>query len=235
MSPEELPPELVPVQGALTAVAFRRSARAKRISLRIDPAAGGILITLPIRASRHAGLALLQAHEGWAAEKLAALPQALRFSPGAAVPVHGVPHVIGHAPGARGGAWIEDGRILVAGEPEFLARRVTDCLKGLARQHLTAMAAEKAQAAALKPKIVRIKDTRTRWGSCAPDGTLAFCWRLICAPGFVQDYVVAHETAHLRHMNHGPHFWALTETLTPHRGEASEWLTRNGMELLRIG
>jgi len=196
------------VQGALTAVAFRRSARAKRISLRIDPAAGGILITLPIRASRHAGLALLQAHEGWAAEKLAALPQALRFSPGAAVPVHGVPHVIGHAPGARGGAWIEDGRILVAGEPEFLARRVTDCLKALARQHLTAMAAEKAQ---------------------------AFCWRLICAPGFVQDYVVAHETAHLRHMNHGQHFWALTETLTPHRGEASEWLTRNGVELLRIG
>lgn len=82
MSPEELSPELVPVQGALTAVAFRRSARAKRISLRIDPAAGGILITLPMRASRHAGLALLQAHEGWAAEKLAALPQALRFSPG---------------------------------------------------------------------------------------------------------------------------------------------------------
>jgi len=235
MSGEDLPAELVPVQGALTSVAYRRSARAKRISLRIDPAAGGILITLPMRASRHAGLALLQAHERWAAEKLSSLPQALRFTPGAAVPVHGVPHVIGQALGARGGAWIEPGRILVTGEPEFLVRRVTDCLKRLARQHLTAMAAEKAQAVALKPKTVRIKDTHTRWGSCAPDGTLAFSWRLICAPGFVQDYVVAHETAHLRHMNHGPHFWALTETLTPHREEASEWLARNGVELLRIG
>jgi predicted metal-dependent hydrolase len=235
MSAEDLPPELVPVNGALTTVAFRRSARAKRISLRIDASSGGLLITLPMRASRRAGLALLQAHEGWAAEKLAALPQALRFTQGAAVPVHGVPHVIGHVPGARGGAWIEPGRILVTGEPDFLARRVTDCLKRLARQHLTAMTAQKAQAAALKPKTVRIKDTRTRWGSCAPDGTLAFCWRLICAPDFVQDYVVAHELAHLRHMNHGPQFWALTETLTPHRDAASEWLTRNGMELLRIG
>ncbi|MBB5372396.1 M48 family metallopeptidase [Acidocella aromatica] len=235
MSAEDLPPELVPVNGALTTVAFRRSVRAKRISLRIDTSSGGLLITLPMRASRRAGLALLQAHEGWAAEKLAALPQALRFTQGAAVPVHGVPHVIGHVPGARGGAWIEPGRILVTGEPDFLARRVTDCLKRLARQHLTAMTAQKAQAAALKPKTVRIKDTRTRWGSCAPDGTLAFCWRLICAPDYVQDYVVAHELAHLRHMNHGQHFWALTETLTPHRDAASEWLTRNGMELLRIG
>ena len=76
---------------------------------------------------------------------------------------------------------------------------------------------------------------RTRWGSCAPDGTLAFCWRLICAPEFVQDYVVGHEVAHLRHMNHGAQFWALTEELTTHRKAASAWLGSNGQALLRIG
>jgi predicted metal-dependent hydrolase len=97
------------------------------------------------------------------------------------------------------------------------------------------MAVQKAQFAGLKPKAVRIKDTRTRWGSCAPDGTLAFCWRLICAPDFVQDYVVAHELAHLRHMNHGPQFWSFTATLTPHRTAAAAWLKENGLELLRIG
>ncbi len=235
MSAGELPSELVPVQGALTTVAFRRSARAKRISLRIDLAAGGILITLPMRSSRRAGLALLEQHQGWAAEKLAALPRALRLAPGARVPVHGEPHLIVHEPGARGGAWLEPGRIVVTGDAAFLPRRVADCLKQLARRHLAAITAEKAQAAALKPKAVRIKDTRSRWGSCAPDGTLAFCWRLICAPDFVQDYVVAHEIAHLRHMNHGPQFWALTERLTPHRDAAADWLNRNGAELLRIG
>jgi predicted metal-dependent hydrolase len=232
---DALNPEMIPVAGVLTAVAFKRSPRARKISMRIDPGFDGILITLPMRVSRRSGLALLQQHEGWAAEKLAALPRPVRFTPGAQVPVGGVVHVIMPAPAGRGGAWIEDGRIYVAGEQEFLARRVTDCLKRLARQKLTAMAAERATLAGAKIRTVRIKDTRTRWGSCAPDGTLAFCWRLVCAPEFVQDYVVAHEVAHLQHMNHGKQFWALTETLTPYRGKASEWLTSNGLELLRLG
>jgi predicted metal-dependent hydrolase len=227
--------ELVPVRGALEKVAFRRSTRANKISLRIDPAHGGIVITLPPKASRRAGLQLLQTHEDWVAEKLAELPGATPFLPGAAVPVDGVPHIITPTPQSRGGAWIADGAIYVTGGPEFLARRVTDCLRRLARQRLTAMTAEKAKLAGLAPRCVRVKDTRTRWGSCAPDGTLAFCWRLICAPPFVQDYVVGHEVAHLRHMNHGRHFWALTEELTPHRAAASAWLGQHGQALLRIG
>jgi len=231
----EITTELVPIQGALAQVAFRRSARARKISLRIDPAQGGVVITLPLRASRRAGLALLQTHEAWVAERLAALPSALPFLPGAAVPVHGRPHVICPVTGGRGGAWIEEERILVTGQPEFLSRRVADCLKRLARQELTARAAEKGRLAGLTPKCVRVKDTRTRWGSCAPDGTIAFCWRLICAPDFVQDYVVGHEVAHLRHMNHGRQFWALTDELTPHRTAASAWLGSNGPALLRIG
>jgi predicted metal-dependent hydrolase len=235
MKPAALTKELIPVQGMLTPVTFRHSSRAKKISLRIDSTEGGILITLPARASRKAGLALLQQHEGWAAEKLAALPCALLFTPGAAVPVHGLPHIIRPVSGAHGGAWIENGEILVAGDAAFLSRRVGDCLKRLARQRLTALTVEKTALAAVKHRAVRIKDTRTRWGSCAPDGTLAYCWRLICAPEFVQDYVVAHEVAHLRHMNHGPQFWALTESLTAHRSTATAWLGRNGIELLRIG
>ncbi len=227
--------ELVPVQGALAQVAFRRSARARKISLRIDPAQGGIVITLPPRASRRAGLSLLQTHEAWVAQKLAQLPVAQPFVPGAVVPVHGHGHVICPRAGGQGGAWVDDGCIYVSGAPEFLARRVTDCLKRLARQRLTALAAEKAQRCGLTPKRVRVKDTHTRWGSCAPDGTLAFCWRLICAPEFVQDYVVGHEVAHLRHMNHGRQFWALTEQLTPHRTAASAWLGTHGQALLRIG
>ena len=138
--------------------------------------------------------------------------------------------------GARpGGAWIENGRIYVSGGSEFLARRVTDHLRRLARQRLTALVAEKAREAGLSPKSVRVKDTKSRWGSCAPDGTLAFCWRLILAPEFVQDYVVGHEVAHLRHMNHGRNFWALTEKLTAHRSAATAWLSGNGQALLRIG
>ncbi|MDE8349181.1 MAG: SprT family zinc-dependent metalloprotease [Acidocella sp.] len=231
----ELVTELVPVRGELASVAFKRSTRARKISLRVDAAQGGIVITLPMRASHKAGLSLLHAHEDWVAERLAAMPQALPFVAGAAVPVCGVEHIISPVADKRGGAWVAEGRIYVTGGPAFLSRRVADCLKRLAKQKLTAMAAQKAELAGVTPKCVRMKDTSTRWGSCAPDGTLAFCWRLILAPVFVQDYVVGHEVAHLRHMNHGKHFWALTETLTAHRAAAGAWLDINGQALLRIG
>jgi hypothetical protein len=55
------------------------------------------------------------------------------------------------------------------------------------------------------------------------------------APRFVQDYVVAHEVAHLRHMNHGPRFWTLVAELTPHTKAAVEWLRTHGPRLLRVG
>lgn len=234
MSGTEFTTEMIALQGTLTPVRFRRSARARRVSLRVD-VAQGVLLTLPMRASRKSGLELLLAHAGWVREKLDNLPQPLVLQAGAQVPVNGTPHDIIHLPQARGGAWIEDQSICVAGAPEFLARRVTDCLKRHARQRLTEAALQTASQVQLRPKTVRIKDTRSRWGSCAPDGTLAFCWRLICAPAFVQDYVVAHEVAHLRHMNHGPQFWALTEQLTPHRCAATAWLASEGPCLLRIG
>lgn len=234
MNSLEIITEMIPIKGELIPVCFKRSNRARRVSLRVDPA-HGVLLTLPLRASRKAGLALLLAHEDWVREKLDDLPQPLILKPGAQVPVNGILHDIVHLPKARGGAWIESQTICVTGAPEFLSRRVTDCLKHQARQRLTQAAMQTAGQIQLKPKAVRIKDTRSRWGSCTPDGTLAFCWRLICAPLFVQDYVVAHEVAHLRHMNHGQQFWALTEQLTPHRCAATAWLASNGPCLLRIG
>lgn len=234
MSGAEVVTTMVPLQGTLTPVSFKRSSRARRISIRVDPVRG-VLLTLPLRGSRKAGLELLQAHAAWVQEKLSALPQPLPLKPDSQIPVGGIAYQIIHLPQGRGGAWIEGQKIFVTGAPEFLARRVTDCLKRHARHRLTEAVLKTAACAQLRPKTVKIKDTRSRWGSCAPDGTLAFSWRLVCAPEFVQDYVVAHEVAHLRHMNHGPQFWALTEQLTPHRHTATAWLASQGAGLLQIG
>jgi len=147
---------------------------------------------------------------------------------GAAVPIR-------HAAGSRGGAWLADGALHVAGEAEFLPRRVHDFLRAEAKRRFTVQAMEKAASAGLAPKRITVKDTRTRWGSCSPDRVLMFCWRLVMAPPFVQDYVVAHEVAHLMHMNHQPEFWALTDTLSPHRTQAVAWLHEEGPRLLRTG
>jgi predicted metal-dependent hydrolase len=231
----ESPPELLSLPSGFARVQWRRSARARRVSLRIDPRRGAVVVTLPPRAGRRAGMALLMGHADWVAERLAALPRAIAFADGAVVPLAGTPHRIQRVPAGQGGAWLEGDAILVAGAPEFLPRRVADFLRAEARRRFSALVAAKAAAAGLTAKRVTVKDTRSRWGSCAPDGTLAFSWRLVMAPSFVQDYVAAHEVAHLKHMNHGARFWALVEQLTPHTSAAIAWLRARGAGLLRIG
>jgi predicted metal-dependent hydrolase len=227
--------ESILIAGKLASIRWRRSARARRVALKIDPQIGGIVITLPTRGSRRAGLALLHGHEAWVAERLAALPPPMTVAPGGTIPVCGEPHLIVIDPAYRGAALIAESRIRISGQPEFLARRVRDALQGLASERFRASAAAKSQQIAANLRRVRVKDTTSRWGSCTTDGTLMFSWRLIMAPTFVQDYVIAHEVAHLRHMNHAPAFWTLTESLTPHRIAATAWLRQHGPGLLRIG
>jgi predicted metal-dependent hydrolase len=205
------------------------------VTLRIDARKGHVVVTLPLRVGRAAGVALLNTHAAWVTARLAALPAAAPFTDGASVMLDGAPLPIRHAPGARGGAWLEDGALHVAGEPAFLSRRVHDFLRAEAKRRLAAQVAAKAGQAGLAARRVTVKDTKSRWGSCSPDGVLMFCWRLVMAPPFVQDYVVAHEVAHLRHLNHGEAFWALTDRLSPHREQAVAWLHREGARLLRTG
>jgi predicted metal-dependent hydrolase len=166
----DLSRETLALPGGVAEVIWRRSDRARRISLRIDARTGAVVVTLPPRSSKRAGMALLTENGGWVSRRLAALPISVTFSDGASVPIDGVPHAIRHQPGGCGGAWIADGAIIVSGEAGFVRRRVTDCLKTEARRKLTAYAWAKAAEAGLKPKRIMIKDTRSRWGSCAPDG-----------------------------------------------------------------
>jgi predicted metal-dependent hydrolase len=73
----------------------------------------------------------------------------------------------------------------------------------------------------------------SRWGSCSAARSISFSWRLIFAPDFVRDYVVAHEVAHLKEMNHGPRFWKLVEKLHPEFKTAQAWLRTHGRSLQR--
>ncbi len=232
----ELPrTEVLTLPGGPTRVEWRRNRRARRVSLRIDPCGGGVVVTLPMRAGRGAGVALLMNHADWVSDRLAALPDALPFADGSLVPIGDVPHRIRHVPEACGGAWLQDGELHVSGAPEFLRRRVTDFLRAEALQRLTVLVVAKTTNLGLAARRIVVKDTRSRWGSCAADGSLAFSWRLVMTPEFVQDYVVAHEVAHLKYMNHGKRFWTLVDRLTPHAEAAIPWLRAEGFRLLRVG
>jgi predicted metal-dependent hydrolase len=238
MSVNQPDQEQILVAGRPAGLRWRRNSRARRVALRISPLDGEIIITLPPRASRHAGLALLRAHENWVADRLAALPKPSQWRSGGTVPINNIPHRIIHDPLWRGTARIAlrpEPSITLGGGAEFLTRRLRDALIARARAQFTAKATAKAILINRRVTGLRIKDTTSRWGSCAPDGTLMFSWRLIMAPDFVQDYVVGHEVAHLREMNHSPAFWSLAERLTPHREAATQWLAAHGPALLRIG
>ncbi|NKC31842.1 M48 family metallopeptidase [Falsiroseomonas selenitidurans] len=232
--------ELITLCGASSAeatclVLWRPSSRARRVSLRICPRDGAVVVILPPRVGRRAGLALLRDNGAWVLDHLAALAPALPFVDGAELPIGGQPHRIRHDPARYGGAFVEDQRLVVAGQAPFLARRVRDFLHAEARRRILRLVRPHAGSLGVAARAVRVKDTRTRWGSCAPDGTLAFSWRLVMAPGWVLDYVVAHEVAHLREMNHSPRFWENVARLTPHRAAAVEWLRAQGPTLLRAG
>ena len=216
----------------------RVSPRARRITLRVDAKSGGVQLTLPRGVSRAEGLRFAERHEDWLRRRLADLPRAVPFAAGAEIPILGQLHVIRHAPGARRGVWREGGAILVSGDPEFLPRRVADFLKREAKHEIQARAQAKAALLPGKARPLRrviLRDTRSRWGSCAQSGDLSFSWRLILAPDFVCDYVVAHEVAHLAEMNHGPRFWRQVGALTGSVSEAKAWLRREGAGLHRYG
>ena len=227
--------EMLLLAGGETPIRWRRSRQARRISLRIDARAGMVVVTLPPRAAREAGLELLRTHSDWVAGKLAALPGQVAFEAGETIALSGVPHTIRAMPDARRGVWIEAGEIRVSGERAFLARRVLDFLRGEARVALGACAKRIAQQSGLHPRRLVIKDTSSRWGSCSSDGAVMFSWRLVMAPPEIQHYVVAHELAHLRHLDHSPQFWAQVALLTPHRARAEAWLRLHGQALLRTG
>ncbi len=216
-------------------LSVRRSARARRITLRIDADSHGAILTLPLRASVSAALRFAEDKSLWVRNRMALLPRPVPFAPGAVVPLQGQPHRSEHRPHERGGVWRESTTIIAAGRAEHLPRRVTEWLEREALATLTGRT--HAKAALLGKTVVRVavRDTRSRWGSCSRDGRIHYCWRLILAPDHALDYVVAHEVAHLAYQGHGPRFWATVERLTPHRREAEAWLRRFGPGLALIG
>jgi len=226
-----------PYAGGEIAVRFRPHPRARRLALRIDASGEAVELVLPRRGSRSEALRFLEANRPWVEKRLAALPPRIVFAEGESIPIFDVPHVIRHKGKlrGRGPAWIEAGEICVIGDPAFTARRVRDFLRDLAKQELAARAQTMAEAIGQKVRRVGVRDTISRWGSCARSGNLSFSWRLIFVPEPVLDYVVAHEVAHLVEMNHGKRFWRLVEKLHPAWKAQRIWLNQNRARLLRIG
>ena len=77
------------------------------------------------------------------------------------------------------------------------------------------------------PRSVRVANQNKRWGSCSSKGHIRFSWKMAALPDPVFDYIVTHELAHLKQMNHSPRFWAVVSSICPDYKVHRKWLRQN--------
>lgn len=225
--------------GTRLRVVLRVNAQAKKYLLRIPADMSGPVLTVPkggdlARAERFA-----RQHIGWLVDRLDRRPERVALRPGDIVPVRGIDHQIVPTGKLRGLVSAEDldgmPRLYVPGAEDHIPRKVTAWLKREAKADLGKACDQHAATIGRTVSGLTIRDTTSRWGSCAANGKLSFSWRLILAPTAILDYVAAHEVAHLQEMNHSARFWRLCEQLAPQTPEARAWLKQNGLKLHGYG
>jgi predicted metal-dependent hydrolase len=209
---------------------IRRSPRARRVRVRVDPDAR-VEVVLPARApQREAALAIRELRP-WIDRRIAEARAAkARLAP----PPGTVPFLGAHLRLHR-----EDGRTRTHRHGDALHvpadgtdRALERWYRAQARAEI-APRAQRAAAALGRPYTsLSIRNQRTRWGSCSAAGALSFNWRLLLAPEPVLDYVIWHEACHLVVMDHSARFWALVERHVPGYREPRRWLRRNGSALV---
>lgn len=210
-------------------VLLRRSGRARRMVLRVPRDGGAAVLTLPRHASEAEGRAFVESRAGWLADAVARVPGRRLAMAGAVLPIEGKALVLTPAPVRV--ARIE-GEMLLLPQARPVGPVVQGFLKYLAQQRLRVACDRHATALGRPFRVIALRDTKSRWGSCSIDGRLMFSWRLAMAPPQVLDYVAAHEVAHLAHMDHSARFWAAVEGLIPEYAPHRAWLRQHGADLM---
>lgn len=202
------------LEAALPApIEIRPLKSARRIRLRFDEAAGLLKLTCPWRTSRTAALAWALDQRQWIDAQLARAQPPEPFADGAVIPIAGRDVRLCWLEGAERTPILAGDELRCGGPRPAFARRIERFLKQRALETVSREVAEFAAAAGVTARSVSIGDAGTRWGSCSSDSRIRLSWRLILAHPEVRRYVVAHEVAHLAHLDHGPEFKALEAKL----------------------
>ncbi|WP_325048602.1 M48 family metallopeptidase [Sphingomonas edaphi] len=217
-------------------VELRVHPRARSLRLRLDEARGVLALTCPRRTSRRAALDWAAGQGGWVEAQLARIAPAEPFAAGTAIPFEGAEIMLHWEEALPRGPALTEGRLQCGGSAQSFSGRVERFLRREARDRLSKLTRQIAHDAGLSVRSVAVGDASSRWGSCSSSGAIRYNWRLVLAPLHLSRWVVAHEVAHLRHMNHGPAFKALEAELygadpRPARAE----LRALGPRLKRVG
>lgn len=219
-------------------VKVKRSKRARRVALRLDPTQRVINLVVPEKMPLHKAYKFAQDHESWVRETLSKLDPPFPFKDGAHLPIFGdtVRLSIHIDPNLKRTKIIQHDDVLeVQTYMDDPTNRIVTHLKKIARAGLADMATDKAEVINKNISSVTVRDTKSRWGSCSHKGELSFSWRMMFAPYDAIDYVVAHEVAHLIHMDHSKNFWTLCRSLSSNFVEGKFWMQNHGNSLMRYG
>ncbi len=210
-------------------VLLRRSARARRITLRVSRMDGRVTLTLPHGVPEAEALDFADTREDWIRKQLQRRAPLAQVAIGNALPVLGEMRRI--VPGTDRQVLLRPGEIAVPGPEARVPRRLEAWLKETARAELAFASDRYAQALGRSYGKLTLRDTRSRWGSCSSAGALMYSWRLIMAPAEVLAYVAAHEVAHLAEMNHSKAFWSTVQRIHGDYRNPRAWLRREGHTL----
>ncbi|MCY4146905.1 MAG: SprT family zinc-dependent metalloprotease [Chloroflexi bacterium] len=232
------------LQGRFIDYTVRTSQRAKRVLIKYR-ADTGLEVVYPSGRRQPAPEIVLQGNAAWILRAMSRLAQASdqqprrRYRSGEVFSYRGAAYKLDLtmlANGARSKAWLVGATLALAcpQSAQLQERRaaVVTWYRSQAKAYLPQRTRQLAEAHGFAVGQLRIKNQKTRWGSCSARGNINLNLRLMMAPDAAIDYVILHELCHLRELNHSAAFWRLVAERCPDYQFWRAWLKENGRTLI---
>jgi len=239
MPPAVVEQRSIQLAGKPVTYTLKRTSRRRSIGLRIDDR--GLTVNMPLRASEKWLRSVLEEKAAWVVEKLeswqARKPSQQNWTDGETILYRGehftlriIPSLFDAPPQLHGTQLIV--HVSEIDNPALIEKILMRWYRHQALQLFTECIGHFAPLMKVNPGEIKISSARTQWGSCTTRGTVRLNWQLIKMPLHLVDYVVVHELAHLREMNHSAAFWAVVESVCPdyakRRAELRKWGMSSG-------
>jgi predicted metal-dependent hydrolase len=211
----------------------RTHPRAKHLKVRVE-ANGEVIVTTPKRTSQDTIQEFVTQHHGWIVEqqaKMSQKPQPISTDQimvfGKTYPYTVIPKLTSPS------VMIRNGQVEVShlGEasPKKIASKLNNFIKHTAQRYIIPRTHQISEQMKVTFRRISLKEQKTRWGSCSSNHNLNFNWRLAHYQPHIIDYVLIHELAHLKHLNHSKKFWQLVGRHDPDYRRHRDWLKQHGM------
>ena len=212
-------------------VAVRRVRNTTRLSLRVSSISENVTLTAPVHTKQDVLLRFLESKENWLREKLLKISdKKIQVDIGRLIPIFGTKKQI-EICSESSNVRIIDNSIRIPTTVLKPGLAVENYLKKLAAEEITRVTNYYCSKIGVSYASIKLRDTRSRWGSCSSNSNLMFSWRIIMAPRNVIRYLVAHEVTHLKHFNHSKEFWFELRSIFGSYENERNWLRTKGTNL----